>query len=112
MIAIRCRVVAAVAAVLFVTAVGIVGLQTSAGAATRVGGVDVERVCQWDYGYHAYVAYWSAFGWRCNPVPNNPYYKILDKNVDMNKACRLQYGQYAWASYSDPGNPYSWSCYR
>jgi hypothetical protein len=107
------RHIATLAAVLLlVGAVGIFGFQTSAKAATRVGGVDVERHCQWAWGYHAYVAYWSAFGWRCNPVPNNAYYKILDKNVDMNAACRLQYGNNVWASYSDSRNPYSWSCYR
>ena len=83
-----------------------------ASASTRLGGVNVENECQFAYGYHAYVAYWSAFGWRCNPVPGNPYYKILDKSVDMNQACRLQYGGGAFASYSDAGNPYSWSCYR
>ena len=86
----------------------------AANAATRLGGLSVEQVCQFDYGFHAYVAYWSAYGWRCNPVPNNPYYKGLDRNADMNKACRLGYpgSPSAWANFSDVNNPYSWSCYR
>jgi hypothetical protein len=83
-----------------------------ASASTRLGGVSVEGWCQFAWGYHAYIAYWSAWGWRCNPVPNNSYYKVLDKSVDMNGACRLQYGNGAWASASDAGNPYSWSCYH
>lgn len=82
-----------------------------ASASTRLGGVSVEAECQFAYGYHAYIASWSAFGWRCNPVPNNPYYKGLDKSVDMNQACRIEYGGSAFAEYSDAGNPYSWSCY-
>src|SRR3954471_5889764 len=36
-------------------------------AATRLGGISVERECQDQDGYHARVKDWSAFGWRCNP---------------------------------------------
>jgi hypothetical protein len=100
-------------ALVTVGAAALPALQSSpASASTRVGGVNVEAECQFSYGYHAYVAYWSAWGWRCNPVPGNAYYKGLDENVDMNLACRLQYGSNAFASASDSGNPYSWSCYR
>src|SRR5262245_3627351 len=103
------RVVAAGMLTLATAAAGVALAQEPADAATRLGGVDVERVCQFDYGYHAYVAYWSAYGWRCNPVPGEPYYKGLDKNADLNKACRLQYGAGAYATFSDVNNPYSWS---
>lgn len=98
-------------AVISLVFAGTAAASASANAATRVGGVDVERVCQFDFDYHAYVASWSAWGWRCNPVPNNQYYKVLDQNADMNKACRLQYGGTSWANAADAGNPYSWSCY-
>jgi hypothetical protein len=103
----------ATAAVTIGAVVALPALQAPhASASTRLGGVNVEAECQFAYGYHAYVAYWSAYGWRCNPVPGNVYYKGLDKSVDMNLACRLQYGSGAFASASDAGNPYSWSCYR
>jgi hypothetical protein len=101
------------AAAVAIAAIALPALQASpASASVRLGGVNVEGECQFAYGYHAYVASWSAYGWRCNPVPGNAYYKSLDKNVDMNQACVVQYGGGAFASFSDAGNPYSWSCYR
>lgn len=106
------RVLAAGALALCTTLASVGFTAGEASAATRVGGVDVERVCQFDYGFHAYIAVWAANGWRCNPVPGNSYYKVLDRNADMNKACRIQYGSSSWSSFSDGGNPYSWSCYR
>jgi len=87
-------------------------------AATRLGGISVERECQDQDGYHARVKDWSAFGWRCNPfsAPVPASALIYDKSVDMNRACRRQYPRptapYAYATYADAGNPYSWSCYR
>lgn len=84
--------------------------QGSASASTRVGSVNVEAWCEGNYSYHAYVKSWSAFGWKCNPVPNNSYYKSLDRDVDMNSACKV-YGPSAFAAYSDVSNPYSWACY-
>jgi hypothetical protein len=113
---VRHKLASAGAAVAVLGAIALPALQAApASAAARVGGVNVEQYCNWAWGYHAYVASWSAFGWRCNPVPGNAYYKGLDKGVDMNTACRLEYSTSkatAFAGYSDSGNPYSWSCYR
>jgi len=75
--------------------------------------VDVESYCQWAYGYHADLVNWNVYGWMCNPVPGNEYYRQLWRlynqgNVDMVKQCQRQ----GWrsATYSDYNNPYSWYC--
>ena len=107
---------AATAAFVVTAASTVVVGAAPAQAASRLGGISVERECQDQDGYHARIKTWSACGWVCNPfsapVPANAL--IYDKGVDMNRACRRQYPglPYAYSGYADAGNPYSWSCYR
>ena len=110
------RFLSATVAMLTLLVAGSLVAAPSASAATRLGGISVEKECQAQSGYHARIATWSSFGWKCNPYPNPvpPQYFYYDQDVNMNRACVRQYPQYSgvYANYADAGNPYSWSCYR
>jgi hypothetical protein len=97
-----------------VAALALGGVAVQATPASAAGnGVDVESYCQWKYGWHADLVNWNVYGWMCNPVPGNEYYRQLWRlnnqgNVDMVKQCQRQ----GWhsATYADYNNPYSWYC--
>jgi hypothetical protein len=68
--------------------------------ATRpLGGMDLNGWCQRTNGYWARVLDANnAYTWRCG-----------NAGIDLNAACRWQYGQ-GWASLASASNAYSWSC--
>jgi hypothetical protein len=56
----------------------------------------------------------TALSWRCRYYFTNlgiyhvgPFW---DYGIDMNQACRWQYGARAYASTNNVRNPYSWRC--
>jgi hypothetical protein len=88
----------------------LVGTATEAAAATRLGGVDMQRACDKQYpgfGLQAVVLDQNnAFSWRCAAPWDNT------RGIDVNKACAEQYGPGAFAGLDSVRNPYSWFCQR
>lgn len=91
-----------------------------ASAAKELGGVNIQRWCASTQ--HAVLATTSvtrgsgAYSWRCVyrydtglPGASN---KTVQEGVDMNAACRLQYGNGAWSKPLNPNDANSWRCYR
>ncbi|KAA2252268.1 hypothetical protein F0L68_36670 [Solihabitans fulvus] len=89
---------------------GAVAMATPASAATIIGGIDVGQQCS--------VQTWrplearlldpnNAYSWRCYSKWTQNYY-----GVDMDGACRNQYGAGAFSVVLDPNNAYSWRCAR
>lgn len=83
----------------------------SGSAATALGGIDISGACadQWP-GTVARLVSNNVYGWRCRV-----YYSVgwRDFGVDLNRACRTQYGRSnAYAKYGNYNDPYSWRCYR
>ena len=102
-----------VGAACVVLAAGGLGLVTAspAQAATRLGGVDMQRACdtQWPgYGLTAHVNDPNnAYSWRCwAPWDHTSY------GIDVNRECVTQYGAGAYAGLGSTTNPYSWFCQR
>ncbi len=69
------------------------------------GGVDLQRYgCNLQApGTSAVIVKWNVYGWRCKGG-------ISYFNIDVNRACKAQYGSLSSAYYTDYGNPYSWRC--
>jgi len=89
---------------------GILATAAPASAATRLGGIDMMRVCAIENGSSWWVPYLvsqNAYGWRCY---NDQIGQ--SRGIDLNWGCRILYGGSAWASTSNPSSPYAWSCYR
>lgn len=78
-----------------------------AAAATRLGGVDMQRACDTQYpgrGLRAVVTDGSnAYSWRC--VGGS-----FSGGINVNAECVTQYGQGAYAGLDNASNPYSWYC--
>lgn len=103
----RLLVAAAIAAAV---AGGVLGAATPASAASRLGGIDMGRVCSTQNGSSWWVPYLvaqNAYGWRCwnDQIRQS-------RTIDLNWGCRILYGAGAWASTSNSNSPYAWSCYR
>ena len=91
------------------------GAFATAEPASANAGVNVESYCQWAYGYHADLVNNNVYGWMCNPVPGNAYYRNLWRlygqgSVDMVTQCHRE--NYATAAFTDYNNPYSWYCHN
>ena len=104
-----------------------------ANAATRPGGPDIEGYCGLKYPAQggndvamakASLKYHAADGWRCYQVAVESYptggwlytryehvIDYAEYKIDLNDACRQQYGSRAWASAGSSSNPSSWFCY-
>jgi hypothetical protein len=99
---------------------------TPAEAATRLGGVDMQRACTKqhpaEWGLKARVndsenSAWGltgqvndpdkAYSWRCWAPWDHSTYEI-----DVNRACVDQYGAGAYARLGNSTNPFSWYCQR
>jgi hypothetical protein len=81
-----------------------------ASAATRLGGVDMQRACTTQnpgMGLAAVVTdQHNAYSWRCT----SPWgYSV---GIDTNRECVTQYGSGAYAGLDSTANPYSWYCQR
>ncbi|MEV8241100.1 hypothetical protein AB0O90_12740 [Microbacterium testaceum] len=102
-----------VAAFACVLAVGMsTSVAESASAATRLGGIDMMRVCATQNGSAWWVPYLTsqpgnAYSWRCW---NDKYH--ASRGIDLNGGCRILYGNGAYALTGDTRSPYAWSCYR
>ncbi|MFE9580941.1 hypothetical protein ACFYO1_31510 [Nocardia sp. NPDC006044] len=75
-----------------------------------LGGIDVQRACRANHGgdvwWNATLVTQDAFGWRCYSDKVMKY----DNGIDMNAACRAQYGNRAKAHAFNVHDPYSWVC--
>lgn len=81
-----------------------------ASAATRLGGMDLGRVCAVqnnDSWWVPTLVAQNAYGWRCY---NDKVHQF--RSIYLNGGCRILYGGAAWASTSNSASPYAWSCYR
>lgn len=83
-----------------------------AGTTLSLGGINLYGYCRYvivSPPGEAVLVQYHAYGWRCR-VPNTTAYY----SIDMNRACRWQYGGWGnvWASTSNLNDPYSWWCYR
>ena len=81
-----------------------------ASASTRLGGMDLGRVCAAQNGSSWWVATLvanNAYGWRCYNDKVGQF-----RSIDLNSGCRILYGGAAYASTSNSASPYAWSCYR
>ncbi len=85
--------------------------------AGELGGVDVEKYCE-NVNSGPLLGTVStsrdpnnAYSWRCE-YHGGGLDPVHTTQVDMNLACREQYGQGAYAKPSDPHNANSWHCYR
>lgn len=98
------------AAMLFAASFSLATAST-AQAATRLGGVDMQRGCndQWPgYGLSAHVNNANdAYSWRCWAAWDHTTY-----GIDVNRACITQYGGGAQAGLGNARDPYSWYCQR
>jgi hypothetical protein len=104
-----------------------------ASAASRLGGVDLNGYCKAKYSTvslnyssvaTAGLKYNDAGGWRCyqatlmlwpisfKPLKYRQVRHYYEHSIDMNDACRRQYGSGVYAATNNWSNPYSWSCYR
>lgn len=100
----------AVGAIAIAVAGGVAVSAAPASAATRLGGIDMMRVCAVQNGSNWWVPYLvaqNAYGWRCWNDRTRE-----SRGIDLNWGCRILYGNGAWASTSNPNSPYAWSCYR
>lgn len=83
----------------------------AASAATRLGGVDMQRACNTQYppsfGLKATVMNQrDAYSWRCTAPFDST------RQINVNAACANQYGGGAYQGLADARNPYSWYCQR
>jgi len=83
---------------------------TDAVAATRLGGVDMQRGCDTQnpgMGLAAVVtSQHNAYSWRCTAPWG------YSTGIDVNKECVTQYGAGASSGLGNPSDPYSWYCQR
>jgi len=97
-----------VVAIIMAASLTLGALTYSASAATMLGDINVSAACQRQRFTAHTVIVWpgNAFSWRCNAAG-------LHLSVDMNRACRDQYGDTrAWANTLDASHPFSWRCFR
>jgi hypothetical protein len=85
-------------------------LPVLAAAASRLGGIDMNRACADQYGssWGAYLFGTGCNAWKCYPLPGQGY--ALQRGVDTPRACSNQYGGGAYALCYN--GEYDWSCYR
>jgi hypothetical protein len=96
-----------------ISAVGLVGSAPSATAATRLGGVDMQRACSVQWKHFGPVTAFvrdqrNAFSWTCK----SNYTGVIVGGIDVNRQCVDQYGRGAYAGLGSTSNPYSWYCQR
>ena len=89
------------------------GPASPAAAATRLGGVDMQRACtvQWaNYGPTTAIVLdqHNAYSWKCR----SNYTGYILGGVDVNEECVLQYGSGAYSGLGSSTDPYSWYCQR
>jgi len=102
-----------VVGLLAASALGLLGPAPSAAAATRLGGVDMQRACsvQWkDFGPTTAIVrdQHNAYSWGCR----SNYNGWVLGGIDVNRQCVYQYGLGAYAGLGSSTNPYSWFCQR
>ncbi len=87
---------------------GIMGVADPASAGTYQGGVNMQSACDTQYpgwGTRATVLNQSdAYSWRCVAGNGSAY------SINVNLACRSQYGGGSYAGLGSSTNPYSWYC--
>ncbi|GGF35413.1 hypothetical protein GCM10007298_34040 [Williamsia phyllosphaerae] len=96
------------AAAIFVS-ITIAQIQAPTANAYPVGGVDIQGWCKSQfsatYAVGTTVNPKDALTWKCT------YLGVPARNVNMDAACRRQYGSTAWAMLYDRWNAYSWKCW-
>lgn len=107
----RLRAALATAALVGAGATTVLATATPASASVYLGGVDMQRACNDQYGASLGLLaevtnQRDAFSWRCTA----PFDRT--RGIDVNKACVTQYGRGAYAGLRDGRNPYSWYCQR
>ena len=83
-------------------------------AATRLGGVDVQGGCDYQYGRGtiASVTSKTVMGWLCETVRKD-HVIIGLADVNLTAQCKRQYSnKNAYADYTNFYNPFSWGCYK
>jgi hypothetical protein len=89
----------------------------SPASASSWGSVNVSRYCSYNYGLQAYDPFYGAYNWSCGywtlEVKTGGTWKWVPRyGVDMNLACRQQYGAGAYAYLVEPRTGYSWFCFQ
>lgn len=107
------------AAVTVIVTSGLAVMAPSASAATRLGGINLGAYCQKTVAPGdasvARLVENHARGWRCvdSMWMGAPYgwatYRV--REMDLNHACRLQYGGGAYAKL-EQNHAQGWACYR
>jgi O-glycosyl hydrolase len=86
-----------------------------------LGGINIDGYCRATYSYYPYsgraiLMGSNAYLWRCDVKRYNgpyayPMFSYSYPSIDLNAACRWQYGGSAYAKTNNPSSPYSWQCY-
>jgi hypothetical protein len=81
-------------------------------AADYLGGIDMSRACQDQYGgeWYAYVQDNNCSGWKCQARDG----EATPRGIDTPRACVNQHGAGATALCGGlfPGGAYDWGCFR
>jgi hypothetical protein len=99
------------AAVFVLIAAGLLAGSTPASASDVLGGIDMQRACNTQY-YDAFhyravlLNEHDAYSWRCVKDSDT------SNQIDLDLACKIQYGADARAGLTFWWNPYSWYCLR
>jgi len=80
-------------------------------SAAYLGGIDMSRACQDQYGAGEwYAKHWDdqngCGDWKCFPYTGY----AIQRSIDTPRACVNQHGGGAWAKCT--GGVYDWGCYR
>lgn len=99
----------------------VIGTASEASAATRLGGLNIQRYCEATkiQGFDVTRQYLgdkrNPYTWGCldslwfgPPIG----WAQVGRGIDMTQACRMQHGKGAYARVLDQHNAYSWKCYR
>lgn len=106
------RRIAVTAAAVLLGLGGATAVAAPAAAANRLGGVDMQAACNYQYpgqGRLAKVVTWNVYGWKCvtGVVP------VAPGDISVWTQCQVQYGwgRGVYANFTDYRNPFTWGCY-
>ena len=106
------------AAATVVTAFAAIGIGAATSAsADSYESLDLNAHCKRHHGDSAYARLLEVEGvnyvwdWRCFTVSGSEANRGPKYDIDMNAACREQYGDRAGAGYNSQYNPFSWYCH-
>lgn len=111
-------------------AIGLLNAPSAFADEVHLGGIDFDRYCSTKYTLASASLPWgwarintNPYSWKCvgpswlmiAPTvkaggPNMQNTLVGEKGVDFNEACRMQYGDDAFAVVGKEKDPYSWQC--